>query len=235
MEIADLRSRRFVIFDLFHTLSTIWHASVQGPDTSELLGVDRETYLRAVFDNSVRRLTGEIDDPVEVVRDIAEASGSTVPSSEFERIARIREHRFAESLRRVAPSTLSALDSLRANGKTLALISNADVIEAAGWDESPLSDRFGVAVFSCFVGMAKPDLEIFQYCLDALGTAAENAVFVGDGGSNEFTGARALGIPTVCTVEFIRDTWPDKVEKRKSQADLSVESLEELAAALTST
>lgn len=233
MELADLRFRRVVLFDLFHTLSTVRHAKVPGPDTSDLLDVDRESYLRALFDDSTRRLTGQIDDPAEVIRDIAVACGSTVPASEYGRIAEIRRRRFAESLRRVAPSTLNALDVLRLNGKTLALISNADVIEAEGWDASPLSGRFSVAVFSCFVGMAKPDPAIFRHCLDSLGVLAEDALFVGDGGSEEFVGAKALGIPTVCTVEFIRDTWPDKVESRKSQADFSVESLNELARALT--
>lgn len=232
MELADLRSRRVVIFDLFHTLSTVRHAKVPGPDTNELLGVGREDYLRALFEDSARRLTGQISDPIEIIRDIAEGCGSSVPASEYARIAALRKERFAESLKRVGSGTLAALDTLLSHGKTLALISNADVLEVSGWNESPLSRRFSVAVFSCFVGMAKPDPAIYRCCLDALEVSADDALFVGDGGSDEFAGAAKLGIPTICTVEFIRDTWPEKVASRKSQADLSVESLDELAGAL---
>ncbi len=232
MDLAELRTRRCVIFDLFHTLSTIHHAGIPGPDTSELLGVSREAYLRALFDDTELRLTGRISDPVEIIRNIAEGCRAPVPASEYPRIARLRQERFAASLRRIRPSVLSALDLLRSRGKTLALISNADILEASGWDASPLAERFSVTVFSCHVGMAKPDPAIFHHCLDRLDASPGDALFVGDGGSNEFAGAAEAGIPSVCTVEFLRDTSPEKVEERRAGADLSVESLEELARGL---
>lgn len=233
MTLAELKGRSTIIFDLFHTLSSIVHAGVGGPDTHELLGVSRETFVEALFEGSHARLVGEITEPTEIIRDIAARCRSAVPSSEYPRIAEKRRRRFAESLRRVSPGTLAALEQLRSHGKTLALISNADVLEAAGWPESPLASRFTIAVFSYDVGLAKPDPAIYEHCLRAVDAAPEDAIFVGDGGSDEFSGAAALGIPTVCTVELIRDIWPEKVAARRSQADIAVDSLAELASALS--
>ncbi|MFP4112870.1 MAG: HAD family hydrolase [Spirochaetota bacterium] len=226
---TQLASRTHVIFDLFHTLVT---ADGRMPGTHELLRVDRDAYLRAVFNDAHDRLTGAISDPADVVADIARRAGSPVPESAYAEIARARVRRFAEALGEIDRAILAAVDALVAGGKTLALISNADAIEAAGWPASPLATRFETAVFSCHVGLAKPDPAIFRHCLDRLGIAAGDAVYVGDGGSNEFEGARAVGLTTVCTTEFIRQTRPNDVERMSAAADYCVDSLSSLAAAL---
>ena len=229
MNLPDLITRPVFLFDLFHTLSTIRHARVEGPETHELLGVSREVYVAALFGDSDLRLRGTLRDHVEIVADIARAAGSTVPAGRYPQIAQARAGRFAESLRRVAPHVLETLDALRTAGKRLALISNADVLEAAGWPDSPLAARFDHAIFSCDVGLVKPEPAIYALALERLGARPEDAVFVGDGGSNEFAGARAAGVPTICTTEFIRDIWPERVAARVAEADCSIARITELA------
>ena len=231
----DLCRRKHVIFDLFHTLSTIRHAGVPGPETHQLLQVSRDQLVKALFEGSEERLRGAISDPVEIIADIARRTGSLVPDSEYSAIAQARAFRFAESLRRVAPATLSALDGLRSAGKRLALVSNADSMEAAGWHDSPLSKRIDVAIFSCEAGIVKPEPQIYDLCLRRLGATARDALFVGDGGSNEFAGARSVGLPTICTTEFIRDIWPEQVESRIAAADHSIDSLDMLMALVANT
>lgn len=81
--------------------------------------------------------------------------------------------------------------------------------------------------------MVKPERGIYELCLDRLGTVADDALFVGDGGSNEFAGARAVQLPTVCTTEFIRDIWPERVQSRVAEADYSIDTLNELLALAT--
>lgn len=95
--LPDLITRPVFLFDLFHTLSTIRHAKVEGPETHELLGVSREVYVAALFGDSDLRLRGTLRDHVEIVADIARAAGSTVPAGRYPQIAQARAGRFAES------------------------------------------------------------------------------------------------------------------------------------------
>lgn len=231
--LAQLASRPAIIFDLFHTLSTIRHSGVVGAETHELLHVDRERYLAALFGDAQARLTGEIRDHVEIIADLARGSGSPVPESSYPAIATQRAKRFADSLARALPKTVAALDCLRTAGKRLALISNADALEGAGFAASPLASRLEVVVFSYEVGLVKPQPEIYSLCLSRLGVDAAQCVYVGDGGSDEFTGAREVGIPTICTTEFSRDTWPHLIPERAAKADVVIESLDQLCEAVT--
>jgi FMN phosphatase YigB (HAD superfamily) len=44
---------------------------------------------------------------------------------------------------------------------------------------------------------------------------AADAIFVGDGGSDEHAGARALGIGTVLVTRLFAFWWPEKIESRR--------------------
>ncbi len=54
------------------------------------------------------------------------------------------------------------LRALKSQGHKLGLISNADTLEMAAWDSAPIALLFDSAVFSCAVGSAKPESEIYQ-------------------------------------------------------------------------
>lgn len=232
MTLETLLSRPAILFDLFHTLTSQRQARLSGPQTHELLQVSRAAILKAVFEESQARLTGGITDPVEIIADIARRSGSPVAVSEYPGIARNNANRFYQSLRRISPAVLDALDALRATGKRLALVSNADVMEADAFAGCPLASRFHSVHFSCYEGVAKPDPGIYERALSALGVRSQDAFFVGDGGSNEFAGARAVGLPSVCTTEFLVETMPEKIPERSAAAALTIASLDELCSAL---
>ena len=78
----------------------------------------------------------------------------------------------------------------------MVLLSNADVMEKRGWNESPFSAFFSNALFSCDIGYAKPEIEAYQAALRKSKPDADNVIFVGDGGSNELQGAKACGFTT---------------------------------------
>ena len=121
-----------------------------------------------------------------------------------------------------------AIKLMGVRGKKLGLISNADVMEVAAWDKSLIAGMFDTAVLSCRVGAAKPEPRIYEICLDRLGVTANEAVFVGDGGSSELRGAKAVGMTAVMIVGVIRELWPEKIEQRKPDADFVIEHLSEL-------
>ena len=112
-------------------------------------------------------------------------------------MTRAGEHRRALGRRvldSLSTATLDVLDALRHDGHPLALISNATSETSASWSQSPLAQRFDVAVFSCDVGLAKPDPAIYRLAAERLGVAPAECVFVGDGADGELVGAAAVGM-----------------------------------------
>jgi FMN phosphatase YigB (HAD superfamily) len=94
---------------------------------------------------------------------------------------------------------LTLVDFLRAQkGKyKTALLSNAwSGAREALTSRYPCLDAFDVAVFSCEVGLAKPDPAIYSLILDRVNVDAENAIFVDDNEKN-IESAAALGIHAI--------------------------------------
>src|SRR5262249_59891291 len=105
--------------------------------------------------------------------------------------------RFESGLVRVEGPMLAALDQLSAAGVRPALVSDAGADDVVSWVRSPLRKRLDAVVFSYELGVRKPDARIYRRALDAIGARPDEAIFVGDGGSDEHRGARAVGMQTV--------------------------------------
>src|SRR5208282_3299693 len=69
---------RGVIFDLFHTLTGVESEWSGLPWTSDALGIERRVWNEALTQRSRWRLTGEVRDPVEIVRALAHAIDPTI-------------------------------------------------------------------------------------------------------------------------------------------------------------
>ncbi len=220
-----------VLFDLFHTLTSIEAVKPLGRPTHEILGVSREAWLEQVFGDSRGRLTGKVRDPLTMMRIMAHSIDPAIPDNTIEEATLSRARRFHRALTQMPGATRDTLAGLKARGKKLGLVSNADAMEIAAWGESPVAGFFDCVVFSCDVGYAKPEREIYEVCLGKLGVGPDEAVFVGDGGSDELQGAKAIGLTTVMMVGVIREMWPERIEPRLSYADFVIDRLDELLAA----
>jgi putative hydrolase of the HAD superfamily len=120
------------------------------------------------------------------------------------------------------------LKALKANGKKIGLVSNADVSEIEAWPQSPISELFDSTIMSCYVGMVKPEANIYNLSLKQLGLQPNECIFIGDGGSNELKGAKSVGLNTIMIGGIIRGIWPEKIEERKKHADHYIENIDEL-------
>lgn len=105
-----------------------------------------------------------------------------------------------ESTRRMLkprPGAVETLRRLRGRGYRVGLITvcSEDVPEV--WSETPFADLFDSTVFSCFVGVRKPDPRIYGIACDELGVAPDEAFFVGDGANDELAGAQRAGLHAV--------------------------------------
>jgi len=227
--IAVVRQKDAVLFDLFHTLTAL--ESTWGDSrvfTHQMLGVSKEAWNEQLLERSRDRLTGVIDDPHAIVRKLAHAIDPTIREEVIEAAVANRIERFAAALVNVPQENSQVLCKLKALGKRIGLISNADASEVAAWDRSPIARWLDSVVFSCRVGCVKPEPQIYRICMAELGVTPDQCVFVGDGGSGELEGARNLGITTVMVTGIISQIWPDQIESRRAHANYVIESLSEL-------
>lgn len=219
--IRPMKNPRYqaVIFDLFHTLCSMSHNGVPGKNTHEILGLEEADWINALFHLTDDRLKGRITDPVAIIRDVSEKIRPGLPDSLIREAAQSRQERFRIALATIPQETAALLNEIRRRGIRTALCSNADVLEKEGWSESSIAGCFDTVVFSCDVGCAKPEREIYLLTAERLGVDPRRCLFVGDGGSDELPGARSAGMTAVLTSHYLKDLWPEKVAERIPQAD----------------
>jgi putative hydrolase of the HAD superfamily len=230
MNVAQfVNQKKVVLFDLFHTLTAVELSWGQGlPPTHQVLGVPREAWDQQLNFCPQDRVTGKVSDPSQIVGSMARAIDPGIPDHVIEAAVANRSKRFGAAMTDIPAETTRVLQCLKAKGKRLGLISNADVMEVAEWPKSPIAGLFDSTVISCHVGVAKPDREIYEISLRELAVAPEEAVFVGDGGSSELAGARKVGLATVMVTGIVSRFWPERVEGRRPHADYVIERLAEL-------
>jgi putative hydrolase of the HAD superfamily len=87
--------------------------------------------------------------------------------------------------------------AFRHRGGRVALLSNSGPeMMARVRAERPLEARFDAVIVSCEVGLSKPDPRIYRLCLERLGLAAAEALFVDDRVDN-IEGAARVGLRTL--------------------------------------
>jgi putative hydrolase of the HAD superfamily len=216
-----------VFFDLFHTLVCVPPPSLTGErSVPEILGVSSAEWQRLYYDEDVfGRCLGRVSDSVEAMRLVTHSIDPTVGHDRILEAVKSRQRRFEIGLIRVEDSILAALDALRAAGIRTAIVSDAGVDDVESWPRSPIGSRVDVTIFSYQVGYRKPDPRIYHHALAALGVAPADSFFVGDGGSDEHTGARAVGMRTVLVTRLFSQWWPDKMEARRGVADFEFEDV----------
>ena len=83
------------------------------------------------------------------------------------------------------------------------------------WSEASFAPLIDEAILSCSVGLKKPDPRIYQLACIRLRVSPQRCLYVGDGGSNELTGATEMGMRAVLIrapydneVGGDREDWP---------------------------
>lgn len=229
-----------VVFDLFQTLVSPedWWPSgyVRERVAAEALGVDPVAF-GSFWDGPARRRYLETG----VGRLMAEAAlmqGVEVSADQVEEALNVYGRYHDQALANPRPEVMDGLEVLQSTGSPLALLSNADEREVAGWATSPLARLFPLACFSYLIGAEKPSATAYESVLDRSGVAAGSAVFVGDGGGREFEGARKVGFGRViCIAGFgTRNGLRPHAEIAKSSelADETIASVADLPALMLS-
>ena len=215
-----------VFFDLFFTLADLEY---QKENEFTLLGITRQQWEASAENPTTYNLraTGGVSTETEMLLSMVAGLPFTVTDSQLEMLVEIRNDRMKKALTEIHPDILFTLKQLKEKGFKLCLISNADIIDKKYWDISPLAQLFDDVLFSCDVGMVKPDKKIYQLAMERMDATADKCFFIGDGGSNELYGAKYCGISTILT-EFltVKDTATrDKILK---SADYVISDFKEI-------
>lgn len=192
-----------VCFDLFFTLADP-HCELEYTE-SEPLGITGEEWAKACWSEPLgtARGLGLIRTDRELIEQACAGLGRTFTEEQKDRARLAKNMRMRKAVTEIAPGILSTVRCLKQRGYRIGLISNADVCDRMYWNESPLAPYFDDVIFSCDVGILKPDPAIYRLSMEHLDVQPETAVFVGDGGSNEHKGAKKAGMRTVCVQHLI--------------------------------
>ncbi len=186
------------IFDLFGTLvSGFWEGHDDHlREVADTLGLSREDFIQAWTDTCGERLVGNIPTIADNLRIITELLGLRPDQERIARAVRIRED-FVRSRLVPRPDAPAVLEELKARGLSLGLMSDCSPEVPQLWADLPISGYFDSVVFSPVARVRKPDPRMYLLVCDELGVRPEACLYIGDGGNNELSGARGLGMTTI--------------------------------------
>jgi putative hydrolase of the HAD superfamily len=122
------------------------------------------------------------------------------------------------------PDAVPTLEELRRRGHLLGMISACSEEVPDVWDRTPFGGLFDSTVFSCSVGVSKPDPRIYELCREELGVEPSDCLFVGDGANDELPGAERAGM----TALQLRAPGEPLTEEGERWKGASVERLAEV-------
>lgn len=205
-----------VIFDFFGTLTVAASGEQRAAAVgaiAQAIGAPPVEFRNAWWGTWSERSVGALGDFPAALREIAGRLGLEPSDQQVASAAAIRqgnERRFMQ----LRGDTISTLEALRARGLRIGLISDCTDDLPQEWPDCPAAPYVDSVIFSFTAKVKKPDPRIYALACDALGVAPGECLYVGDGGSDELTGASAVGMTAVRVQDdggenhrFEADTW----------------------------
>jgi putative hydrolase of the HAD superfamily len=209
-----------VVFDLFGTLA---HQFSLNPYVAVVhrmaaeLRADPEEFTRLWFETGKIRGSSGFKVVKSSLEFMVDKIGLARDEIRIEKAAQIRLD-YVRGLLSPLPYALQVLAQLRERKIKIGLVSNCSVDVPEVWPETPFGPLLDAVIFSCQVGLSKPDPRIYQLAAKELGVKPGDCLYVGDGSSQELSGASAVGMHPV----LIRNTDYDTTGEQ--QIDSEVET-----------
>src|SRR5579872_6055109 len=216
-----------VLFDYGRTLVTFSYPAEDllavlnefRPRIEEALGVDApeaQTILDQVLlplEEYIGSMSEDEVDYMDVYREAWQRAGLRLPDGLLHDILDAEQRCWDRSVRvdRDAPNVLGALGARHIKR---GICSNAPFPPQMMHRQvrtNGSADLVDAIVFSSEVGRRKPAPELYQAALDAIGTAAEETLFVGDRVREDYEGPRSLGMRAVIVTAHAEEPPPDGV------------------------
>lgn len=190
-----------VIFDLFGTLVPAFSSeeAVDGyGSVADDLGVEREAFMRRWEEWAEPRGTGELS----VEECFLRTCRALGVEGDVEAFLDLRRG-FLRRQIAPFPDAVETLAEAGRRGLRVGLLSNCSSDVPAVFAETELALLVDDAVFSCSVGLAKPDERIFHLAAERLGVAPEDCLLVDDREEN-LEAARRVGMDAALAGELSR-------------------------------
>ena len=194
---------RAVIFDLFGTLvknfTVQQHEGTLG-QMAEILSAPRDEFIQLWYGTFNMRCLGELKTPEENVDYVCRELGIETDKDMVKKAALIRYSLTKDTLIPL-PGVIDMLSSLKKQGRKIGLVSDCSSEVPNIWPDTPFESIFDITVFSCTEGVKKPDPQIYRLAAEKLDVNPEDCLYIGDGSSNELTGAAAVGMYPVLIID----------------------------------
>ena len=222
------RPIKAVLFDMYGTLLfEEGGLELRYREMARMAGLDVESFIQARDRSMHDTMTGTIPDGVERARIVLRDMGLVPTDQKAIELARAEEEARIPAVH-LYPATLPTLRALRKGGYRLGLISDCTYLWRPVLMRMCIDSLFDAITLSCEAGLTKPDPGMYLSTCDALGVGPDECVFVGDGGSDELQGARALGIVAV----LVDQEWGVCRQREHNHHDFCIHSLSELLSLL---
>ncbi|HET8658001.1 MAG TPA: HAD-IA family hydrolase [Micromonosporaceae bacterium] len=207
------RHYRAVLFDFFGTLT---QAVQRGPAHAEIarsLGCDPAAFTGVLDRTFYLRAQGRLGTAEATLRWVCAQLG-VHPSDEQLRQACAARVDAVRADTRLRSDAVSALWALRRRGVSIAVVSDCGPELPAFLPELPVYPLLDRTVFSVHVGECKPHPAMYLSACAELDVAPAQCLYVGDGGSDELSGAAEVGMTV------LRMDTPDLAHHLVFQTDL---------------
>jgi putative hydrolase of the HAD superfamily len=201
-----------VIFDLYGTLvdSPTWqnHRAIL-TEIAGILSVPAERFIEEWNSSYPQRARGELPSTEAAIVHLSGLLGADPDEMAVREACRLRTE-YTRMILTPRPDEVPTIERLRSMGLTIGLITDCSPETSGLWEELPFASIFDATIFSCAVGVKKPDPEIYGIACSRLEVRPEAVLYVGDGSSQELTGAQAVGMRPVlidAPHERNRDTY----------------------------
>jgi putative hydrolase of the HAD superfamily len=209
-----------VIFDLFGTLVYQATWSTQQSVLNQMasvLSISPEDIKKQWSDTFDARMKGEFPDYQANIKFICRQLDIPFNDSQIELASQVRVEMVKKEFT-PREYALEVLTILKAKRLKTGLISDCSYPVPDIWPDTPLALFIDEVVFSCEVGIKKPDPRIYQITVDKLAVKPEECLYVADGIGQELASASKLGMHAVQILlpdedgyDPYREEWDGKV------------------------
>jgi putative hydrolase of the HAD superfamily len=219
-----------IIFDLFGTLIENFRRTEYEKVLAEMaaiLNTPFQDFQRVWLESFPQRVTGAHASQRASIEYICRKLNVPVTETQVEHAFQVRLDYTKRSLVPRA-GALETLEKLKKAGYKIGLISDCSGEIPLIWDGTPLAPFFDVTVFSCTAGIKKPDPRIYQMASDRLKVKPQYCLYIGDGSSQELTGALKAGMHPVLINDPEESADAHYIDREEDWAGPSITSLKEV-------
>jgi len=191
---------RAVIFDYFGTLTVNVSASVRRSGASRVaaaLGVPADIFFDTISSTFTERATGKCGDMMTTMAWVAHRCGCQPSPTQLAAACAVRSEIEGGYARMIRPEAVEILRDLTEEGLQVGVVSDCTHELPDCWGSLAISPWVDAAIFSVEIGQRKPHPSLYLDVCERLGIAPAEAIYIGDGGSNELTGAKTVGMRAI--------------------------------------